>query len=233
MSVPEQGLYIDLLSQCRLFYGIEPNALSPLLTQLGAQRRQYAKNALLLRPEESHGRIGILLEGRAYVQREEYSGARTLLTELEPGDLFGEAFACAPDTALPPDICARASDFCAVLWLDFGQVLRHPSLDPAHKTALVSNMLAVLAEKDLLLSRRIGHLSKRSTREKLLSYLFEQSQRCGSSSFLIPFDRQALADYLCVDRSAMSAALSRLRAEGLIEYHRSQFTLTERFHELF
>ena len=61
MSVPEQGLYIDLLSQCRLFYGIESNALSPLLTQLGAQRRQYAKNALLLRPEESHGRIGILL----------------------------------------------------------------------------------------------------------------------------------------------------------------------------
>ena len=95
------------------------------------------------------------------------------------------------------------------------------------------DMLAVLAEKDLLLSRRIGHLSKRRTREKLLSYLFEQSQRCGSSSFLIPFDRQARAEYLCVDRSAMTAALSRLRAEGLIEYHRSQFTLTERFHELF
>ncbi len=233
MTTQDIDSYFELLSRCRLFWGIAPKALSPLLAELEAQRQAYSKNALLLRAGESHGRIGILLEGRAFVQREEYSGTRTLLTELEPGDLFGEAFACAPDAALPPDVCARAAEPCVVLWLDFQRFLLHRSLDPAHKAALIANMLAVLAEKDLLLSRRIGHLSKRSTREKLLSYLFEQSQLCGSRSFVIPFDRQALADYLCVDRSAMSAALSRLREEGLIEYHRSRFTLTEQFSEIF
>ena len=233
MAIQGGEFCVALLARCRLFQGIAPKALPSLLDQLEARRHPYSKNALLLRPGESHGRIGILLEGRAYVQREEYSGARTLLTELEPGDLFGEAFACAPDTALPPDVCARAAEPCAVLWLDFQKLLLHRSLDPAHKAALVSNMLAVLAEKDLLLSRRIGHLSKRSIREKLLSYLFEQSQLCGSRSFTIPFDRQALADYLCVDRSAMSAALSRLREEGLITFNRSHFTLTEQFSEFF
>lgn len=224
---------LEILTRCRLFCGILPADLPPLLTQLEAQHQRYSKNEMLLRPEDSRGRVGVLLEGRVYIQREEYSGVRTLLTELIPGDLFGEVFACAPDTALTPDVCARAADACAVLWLDFGRVLAHPSLDPAHRAALISNMLSVLAEKDLLLSRRIGHLSKRSTREKLLSYLYEQSQLSGSRSFVIPFDRQSLADYLCVDRSAMSAALSRLQHEGLIEYHRSRFTLTDCFSELF
>ena len=89
-------------------------------------------------------------------------------------------------------------------------------------------MLAVLADKNLLLNRRLGHLAKRTTREKLLSYLHEQAQLAGSTSFDIPFDRQELADYLGVERSAMSAVLSRLQAEGVLETKRNHFVLKEK-----
>lgn len=225
MSKQEQSA----LAGCRLFSGLDPAGLDELLMLLGAQRRGYFQNELLLRPEEASGRMGILLDGRAQVLREEYSGARTLLTELEPGDLFGEAFACAASGPLPTDVCVRAAGGCRVLWIDFHRALSPHILPAEMQSALVTNMLAVLAEKDLLLSRRIGHLSKRSTREKLLSYLFEQYQLCGNRSFSIPFDRQHLADYLCVDRSAMSTALGKLRDEGLVLFCRSRFTLTDRF----
>ena len=86
-------------------------------------------------------------------------------------------------------------------------------------------MMSVLADKNILLSRKIQHISKRSTREKLLSFLDEQAALHNSTQFLIPFNRQELADYLCVDRSAMSAELSRLRQEGVLSYHRSAFKL--------
>ncbi|HIV87952.1 MAG TPA: Crp/Fnr family transcriptional regulator [Candidatus Pygmaiobacter gallistercoris] len=219
----------ETLAACRLFSGLAPERFDEILALLDGQRRSYFQNALLLRPEGARGKIGILLEGRAHVLREEYSGTRTLLTELEPPDLFGEAFACAVSGPLPTDICVRAAGGCRVLWLAFRRLLSpHAGLEQ-YQAVLISNMLAVLAEKDLLLSRRIGHLSKRSTREKLLSYLFEQYQLCGSRSFTIPFDRQQLADYLCVDRSAMSSMLGRLRDDGLISFRRSHFTLTDRF----
>ena len=219
----------EVLSGCRLFQGLNPDCLDGLLPLLDGQRRNYFQDELLLRPESAQGRVGILLDGRAHVLREEYSGARTLLTELEPGELFGEAFACAAMGPLPTDICVRAAGSCRVLWIDFRRLLsRHAGLEE-FQGILAANMLAVLAEKDLLLSRRIGHLSKRSTREKLLSYLFEQYQLCGSRTFMIPFDRQQLADYLCVDRSAMSAALGKLRDEGLLVFQRSRFTLTDHF----
>jgi CRP-like cAMP-binding protein len=69
------------------------------------------------------------------------------------------------------------------------------------------------------------HITKRTTREKLLSYLSEQSRLHGSREFSVPFDRQGLADYLSVERSALSAEMSRLKSEGVINYRKSHFEL--------
>lgn len=217
--------YEPILQKVSLFDGIRPGEWERMLGCLGAVRRSYPAGEFILMAGQPAARVGVLLAGDAQVLREEYSGARTILAALAPGDLFAEAFACAGggEQTLPVSVLA-VSD-CRVLLIDYRKIIEIcPSACEFH-TRLVRNMLAVLADKNLLLNRRLGHLSRRTTREKLLSYLSEEAALCGGGEFDIPFDRQGLADYLCVERSAMSAALSKLREEGLLETRRSHFRL--------
>ena len=217
--------YLEVLLRAPLFRGITAEELERLLPCLGGGVRRYSAGAAILLAGSPAGQMGLVLSGRARVVREEFSGSRALLAELEPGELFAETFARAP--ALPGGlpVTVLAAEDCAVLLLDLKRVVGTcPNSCPFH-TRLVRNLLGVLAGKNLALNRRMVHLSRRSTREKLLSYLSEQAARAGGTEFAIPFDRQGLADYLCVERSAMSAVLSRLREEGVLETHRNHFRL--------
>ena len=83
----------------------------------------------------------------------------------------------------------------------------------------------MLAGRNLALTRKMGHMARRTTRDKVLSFLSAQALRAGGPAFDIPLDRQQLADYLAVDRSALSAVLSRLRDEGVLEFHKNHFRL--------
>lgn len=217
--------YLEILRCSPLFRGIAPEELEQLIPCLGGGARRYGAGAAILLAGTPVGQMGLVLSGRVQVVREEFSGHRALLAELEPGELFAETFACAP--ALPGGlpVTVLATQDCEVLLLDLQRVVRScPNGCPFH-SRLVSNLLGVLAGKNLALNRRMVHLSRRSTREKLLSYLSEQAAMAGGMEFTIPFGRQELADYLCVERSAMSAVLSRLRAEGVLETHRNHFKL--------
>ena len=215
--------YNEILESVPLFRGISEEERQQMLDCLRAQQQRFAAGAVILLAGDPADRVGVLLEGRAQVIREEFSGNRTILTGLNPGDLFAEAFACASGEhkTLPVTVLAVAES--VVLWMDYRKILRTCPAGCAFHHRLVENMLAVVADKNLMLNRRIGHLSKRSTREKLLSYLSEQAALHGSAAFSIPFDRQQLADYLCVERSAMSAVLSKLREEGVLEVERNRF----------
>ena len=217
--------YLEILLASPLFRGITGEELERLLPCLGGGARSYSAGAAILPAGTPAGQMGLVLSGRVQVAREEFSGHRSLLAELEPGELFAETFACAP--ALPGGlpVTVLAAEDCAVLLLDLHRVAETcPTSCPFH-ARLVRNLLGVLAGKNLALNRRMVHLSRRSTREKLLSYLSEQAAMAGGTEFSIPFDRQGLADYLCVERSAMSAVLSRLRAEGVLETRRNRFKL--------
>ena len=217
--------YLEILLVSPLFRGITAEDLERLLPCLGGGARSYSAGAAILLAGTPAGQMGLVLSGRVQVVREEFSGHRSLLAELEPGELFAETFACAP--ALPGGlpVTVLAAEDCAVLLLDLKRVVGTCSNSCPFHTRLVRNLLGVLAGKSLALNRRMVHLSRRSTREKLLSYLSEQAARAGGTEFSIPFDRQGLADYLCVERSAMSAVLSRLRAEGVLETRRNRFKL--------
>ena len=217
--------YLEILLRSPLFRGITAEELERLLPCLGGGVRHYPAGAAILLAGSPAGQMGLVLSGRARVVREEFSGSRSLLAELEPGELFAETFACAP--ALPGGlpVSVLAVEDCDVLLLSLGRVVGVCANACPFHTRLVQNLLGVLAEKNLALNRRMLHLSRRSTREKLLSYLSEQAARAGGTEFSIPFDRQGLADYLCVERSAMSAVLSRLREEGVLETHRNHFRL--------
>ena len=162
-----------ILRSVPLFDGIRPDEWERMLGCLGAVHRRYPAGEFILMAGQPADRVGVLLEGRAQVLREEFSGARTILTALAPGDLFAEAFACASGGGRTLPVSVLATSDCRVLLIDYRKIITScPSACDFH-ARLVRNMLAVLADKNLLLNRRLRHLSKRTTREKLLSYAAE------------------------------------------------------------
>ena len=165
----------------------------------------------------------LLAEGRLHIQKEDYWGNRSILNEIRPGEMFGEAYIAPDSGSLLNDVVAAEDS--VVLMFDTEKVFSVcPSACPFH-TRLVKNLFYAVSEKNRSLVSKLGHMSQRSTREKLLSYLSDEAKRQNSSSFTIPFNRQQLADFLSVDRSAMSNELGKMRDEGILGFHKSEFTL--------
>lgn len=212
-----------ILKGCPLFEGIQEEELEELLTCLGAAAKRVEKNQVLFLEGEPARFVGIVLSGRVQVLREDLDGNRSIIASIEPGELFGEAFAYAGVPALPVSVVAAEKG--TVMLLDCRRVLTACSGACPFHARLIRNLLRVVAEKNLLLNQRLELASKRTTREKLMAYLLAQAKRSGSREFTIPYDRQGLADYLGVERSAMSAELGRLRREGKLETRRSWFRL--------
>ncbi len=205
-----------LLASLPLFQGVDLKSIGETLTALHSVETTYPSGQFLLHSGETTSRFGILLEGRVKVLKEDYRGSATLLAQVEPVDLFAEAFALSGQRLT---VSVQAALPSRILWLDSGQ-LTQPGL-----VRVQQNLLRLLAQKNVFLTGRIEHLSKRSLREKLLSYLSEQAFQADSLEFSIPFNRQELADFLAVDRSALSAVLSGLQKEGILKYHKNHFSL--------
>lgn len=218
--------HFNVLKTVPLFAGFAEDELGVMLECLHCVEKQYDRQAWILRAGEPAIAIGILVCGRAHIIREEFTGERTIVAELSPGEIFAEAFCCVKEESarrLPVSVVSAESS--TVLFLDYQKILMGGVGSCGFHNRLIANMMNVLAQKNILLNRKIGHLSKRTTREKLQSYLSEQAMLQRTRTFFVPFDRQALADYLCVDRSAMSAVLSKLQEEGVLRFHKNEFTL--------
>lgn len=220
--------YLTLLQQTPLCRGLRITELAAMLPQLQTVPRQIAAGAFILQAGQKTETLGVLLEGKAQVVQNSSTGDRTIITDLGPGELFAEAFACAAPATPQLPVSVIAVAFCTVWLLNYPRLLalatggqdQHGSY-----ARLLGNLVSIMAQKNVTLNRRLRHLSHRSTREKLLSYLEEQAGGSPDGMFTIPFNRQELADYLCVERSAMSAVLSRLQKEGRITYQRNRFQL--------
>lgn len=216
---------IDVLLNSPLFQGIKEEDIKSMLSCLGGSIRNYGKNEVILMEGEPVGKVGVVLRGRVQVMNEDVFGNRTILEQVGEGALFGAAYACAEVDRSPVSVVSLEDS--AILQLDVRRVLKVcPAACQFHQE-LIGNMVHILAGKNVLLGEKIRHISGRTTREKLLSYLSDQSKRAGDSHFIIPFDRQGLADYLCVERSAMSAELGRLKKEGILDFRKSEFWLSD------
>ena len=200
-----------------LFRDIAPADLASLLDCLDARERAYEKGAWLLRRGEWTDRLGLVLSGTVHILREDFWGSRSIVGLAGPGEIFAESYALAGE---PLEVSVLAASDARVLFLRVETALTGCG-------QLTRNLTALLAEKNLTLTRKMRHMARRTTREKLLSYLSAQALRSGGPEFDIPMDRQQLADYLAVDRSAMSAALGKLRDEGVLEFRKNHFRLLE------
>ncbi len=167
--------------------------------------------------------MGLVLSGSTLVIQEDLWGHRNIMSRCAVGDFFGEPYAATPESVL--NISVVADEDCQILLLNISRLLTTCATACDHHNRLIRNLVSVLARKILIFNDKITHMSKRSTREKLLSYLSSESIRHGSLSFDIPYNRQQLADYLCVERTAMTVELSRLQKEGLLKTNRNHFEL--------
>ena len=194
-----------------------------MLSCLGGRILKIAKGSPVFLEGDPAKYVGVVLSGSVQVVRDDFYGHRSVLTAVAPGGLFGEAFACAGLETLPVSVIAQQSG--AVLLLDCKRVLSGCSNACAFHSILIRNLLQGISQKNLALTRKIRCMSRKTTREKLMEYLLEQAKQCGSAEFAIPFDRQALADYLGVERSAMSAEIGKLKKEGLLDSNGSFFRI--------
>jgi len=211
------------LKKTALFRGTTEVELPTLLGCIAPSYRDFAKNEMILHQGEDITSIGMVLSGRVQIIEEDFWGNRNIIADVWPGEVFGESYAFLPGELLR--VSAIAAEPSAVMMIDARHMLEICSSACRFHTRLVQNLLAESAKKNLALTRKLSHMSKRNTREKLLSYLSSQSLSAGSDVFEIPFNRQQLADYLCVDRSAMSNELCKMRDEGMLTFERSSFHL--------
>ena len=215
--------YLEILKKCPLFHGIAEENLLRMLTCLGARVTAFDKKYTIFAEGTPARHIGIVLSGSAQMIQVDYYGNRSILAEVVPSEIFGEAFACAESRNLP--ISVIATEPCEVMLIECSHILHTCQNNCGFHQALIFNLMKDLATKNILFHQRIEITAKRSTREKLLAYLVLQTKNTGSHSFEIPFDRQELADYLEVDRSGLSAEISKMRKEGILESHKNHFTL--------
>lgn len=216
--------YLPLIKNTRLFYGIEEAEITPMLGCLSAVKKSYQKGEYIFQRGECITQTAMLLEGCVRIQKEDYWGNLSIVSEISEGEIFGEVYACLGKEAILNDAVAVRQS--VVLFLDINKILTTCSAACPYHGRLIQNLLSAIAEKNKILTQKLAHIAKRTTREKLLSYLSEQSLKAGSPSFDIPFNRQQLADFLFVDRSAMSNELCRLRNEGILQFHKNHFILS-------
>lgn len=218
--------YLPILSASSLFSGVEADSLLAMLHCLSPRIMLYHKDEIILHAGENTRELAIVLEGEIHILHEDFWGNRNILSALSAGDLFAESFAAAQN--VPLNISVLAVEDSQVMFLNLTRVLSTCSNVCPHHRRIIENLISSLAEKNRRLNEKLAHLSQRSIREKLLSYLSAEAVRRGSATFELPFNRQELADYLSVDRSALSAELSKLKREGLVDYHRSSFKILRR-----
>lgn len=215
--------YMETLKKCSLFKGISDDDLIPMLGCLGAEVRSYSRNGSIFTEGEPVGKLGIVLDGTVQIVRNDYYGNRSILAAVEESQLFGESFVCAEIKKLPVNVVAAQES--TVMLLDGDRVIHSCKNSCEFHNRIIFNLMKTVAEKNLLFNRKLEVLSQRTTREKLMTYLMQQAKAAGTDSFEIPYDRQALADFLEVDRSGLSAEISKLRNDGVIKCRKNQFTL--------
>ena len=215
--------YISILKKTQLFSGLSEEEIEAMLSCLGARIKTYQKGEYVLRQGTHLNDIAVLVEGNLHIRKDDYWGNRSILGQVTIGEMFGEAYVAPESGALLNDLVAVEDS--AVIFFDAKRIITTCSNACRFHSMVVQNLFFAISEKNRKLVQKLGHMSKRSTREKLISYLSEEANKQNSAQFYIPFNRQQLADFLSVDRSAMSNELSKMRDEGLIQFDKNHFIL--------
>lgn len=213
------------LTNTALFRGTTQAEAEAILHCLGSRTKQFDKGETVYHAGEVIESMGLVLSGAVIIESSDLWGNNSVLGYTEAGQIFAETYACIPGEPLMVDVVACEKS--EILFLNAARLFSTCAKTCVHHNRLIQNLAQIFAEKNLNLSRRILHCSSKSIRGRLLSYLSEQAKKSGGYRFTIPYNRQQLADYLSVDRSAMSNELSKMQRDGLLSYDRNSFVLKQ------
>ena len=210
------------LKQVILFRGMTDEEIRDCLESLSYGIRRFEKGAILLHAGQTTRRMGIVLSGSVTIESADQWGNLTILSHVGKNGFFAETYALLEDSVMLVDV--RANEDCEIMFLDLSSLRQGPS-GSVWRSRITANLLTISAQKNRTLSGRIFHTSSKSLRGRILSYLHTISIEQDSREFDIPFDRQQLADYLNVDRTALSKELGRMQKEGLIRFRKNHFSI--------
>lgn len=214
---------IHLLAGTRLFQGIREHEIEAMLTCLSAEERTYGKDAYIYRAGDVTGRLGVVMEGAVNIIKDDVWGNRKIIENIGGGQIFGETYACLKGEPLMVDV--QASERSRILFMDVNRILTTCSSSCDFHNRLIRSLMYVLAGKNLMLTRKMDIITPKSLRERVMVYLSQESVKQRCRTVTVPFNRQQMADYLSVDRSALSAELSRMQRDGVISYEKNRFTI--------
>ena len=213
------------LSNTLLFKNIDEPSILKLCECLSAKKFSYEKDSFIFHAGEPVQSVYLILSGSAHIIEEDFWGNRSIIETMRQGTFFGEAYVFAGiKKQLVTVITAEDS---SILVMNPSRLYESCSKRCEIHHTLIQNTTHILAKKIVLLTQKVGHVIQRTTRAKLLSYLSHCAQQANSNSFYIPYSRQQLADYLSVDRSALSHELSKIKTEGMVRYRKNHFELLE------
>ncbi len=215
--------YMFILRNSPLFQGMAEEEILSVLHCVNANILHRKKGEYIFRVGDSTESMGLVLRGAMLSLQEDLWGHRNIMHRIGVGEFFAEPFAATPGSVL--NVSVVADEDSEIMLLNMGRLLKTCPNACVYHNRLVQNLVSVMARRVMNLNEKITHMAKRSTREKLLSYLSAESIRQGKFSFTIPYDRQQLADYLSVERAAMSVELSKLQKEGYLKTNRNHFEL--------
>lgn len=205
-----------------IFHGMDETEVNEAVRFLHAEEKSFRKGQVILHAGKKTSSMGLVLEGSITIESNDLWGNRTILSHVPSGQFFAETYALLETEPLPVDV--RANEKSRILFLDIGS-LYDASVSSPWQAKLIRNLLMISAQKNLVLSGRSFHTASKSIRGRVMAYLNSVSLQKGSTSFDIPFDRQQLADYLNVERSALSKELGKMQRDGIITTRKNHFEI--------
>ncbi|MGN0517599.1 MAG: Crp/Fnr family transcriptional regulator [Acutalibacteraceae bacterium] len=221
--------FIPVLKNTTLFANVSDDEIITMTNCLHTRIREYQKDEYVFRTGDYIDAIAILVRGSLLIQKGDYWGNRSIVNKISVGEIFGEAYAMQDNEALLNDVLAIEDS--TVLMFNVKRVMNVCSNACEHHTIIIQNLIRSISHKNIILTQKIDCMAQRSTREKLTAYLSAQSKKHGNASFDIPFNRQQLADFLSVDRSAMSNELCKMRDDGMLKFNRNHFELIQKYND--
>lgn len=214
--------YLNQIKNVKLFKGIAPGGLLSILQCLKAEIKVVPKEGIVLLAGSKPEHVGVVLLGELHIVKEDFHGNRTLVSSLYPGDIFAEALCCAGAPQSPVTVQAECDS--TVMLLKFTQMVQTCPSPCSFHTTLIQNMLQLLAQKNLYMQSRMEIISQKTIRAKLIQY-FDGFTIAQGKNITLPLNREKMAEYLCVDRSALSHELIKMKRDGLLDYHKNNFTI--------
>lgn len=214
---------VEILKDTVLFHGMDKDEIQKSLSAFHAHERSYRKNDYILHAGSVIDTLCLVISGNVTIESNDIWGNRTILSKVGPSQFFAETYAMLPNEPLQVDV--RANENCRILFLGVGSLSAFQSNSKTWEAKIIRNILMISLHKNLHLSERSFHTSPKTIRERVMAYLNSVALRTGSNEFDIPFDRQQFADYLNLERTALSKELSKMQHDGIIQTRKNHFVL--------